>query len=43
MLVGKAVDVEPLIEKRVVFEEVGEAADALRATDTPLEVIMHAN
>lgn len=43
MLVGKAVDVEPLIEKRVAFEEVGEAADALRATETPLEVIMHAN
>ena len=43
MLVGKAVDVEPLIEKRVAFEEVGEAADALRVTETPLEVIMHAN
>lgn len=40
MLVGKAVDVEPLIEKRVSFEEVGEAAEALRAGETPLEVIM---
>lgn len=40
MLVGKAVDVEPLIEKRVSFEEVGEAAEALRADETPLEVIM---
>ena len=40
MLVGKALDVEPLIEKRVSFEEVGEAAEALRAGETPLEVIM---
>ena len=40
MLVGKAVDVEPLIEKRVSFEEVGEAAEVLRAGETPLEVIM---
>lgn len=40
MLVGKAVDVEPLIEKRVSFEEVGEAAEALRVGETPLEVIM---
>lgn len=40
MLVGKAVDVEPLIEKRVSFEEVGEAAEALRAGEIPLEVIM---
>lgn len=39
-LVAGAVDVQPLIERRAAFDEVGDAAKAWRETDSPLCLVM---